>query len=213
MVSCDSSHSLAKRRQVKDAPKFTLYVGPMWGSKTTRLLADLERYKYQHKRIAAFKPMIDDRYGASEIVTHSGWKHPAMCVADGSDLYGALAAFDEVPHVIAVDEAFMIPGIADSLIYLYRLGFSIAVSSLDMSATAKPFKEIEKMMPWATRIDKCAAVCTTCGRDAYYTHKKTASEDEIEVGGSDLYEPRCAICHPLIMSQDVLVERIREGGE
>jgi thymidine kinase len=185
----------------------------MWSSKTTRLLADLERFKYQHKRVAAFKPLIDDRYGATEIVTHSGWKHHAQCVSEGTDLYGALATFDEVPHVIAVDEAFMIPGIADTLIYLYRLGFSIVVSSLDMSYMARPFKEIEKMMPWATRIEKCSAVCTACGRDAYYTHKKTTSEDEIEVGGADIYEPRCATCHPLIMSQDVLVEKIREESE
>jgi thymidine kinase len=196
---------------VKDNPKFTLYVGSMFSGKTTRLLGMLERFKYQHKRIVAFKPVIDDRYAIGEIATHGGWKFPATCVSTGSEIYGALSTFEEVPHVIAVDEAFMIPGVSNALIYLYKLGFDIAVSSLDMSATVKPFNEIEKMLPWATHVEKCSAVCTTCGRDAYYTYKKQAGGGEIEIGGAELYEPRCAMHHPLVMSQDVLVERIKTG--
>jgi thymidine kinase len=30
-----------------------------------------------------------------------------------------------------------------------------------------------------------------CEKDAYYTIKKTNSDNEIEVGGAELYEPRC----------------------
>ena len=29
------------------------------------------------------------------------------------------------------------------------------------------------------------------GRDAFYTHRKIDSIDEITVGGADIYEPRC----------------------
>ena len=43
-----------------------MFVGPMFGSKTTRLIAALDRYKYQGKRIAAFKPFIDERYSKNE---------------------------------------------------------------------------------------------------------------------------------------------------
>jgi thymidine kinase len=176
-------------------PEFIVYCGPMFSSKTSRLLATLEKYKYQHKKISVFKPGIDDRYSVSDVVTHGGWKVSATCVKTGAEILEYLTNLEEEPQVVAVDEAFMIPGAADALIWLYQYGFTIVVSSLEMSATGKPFHEMEMMFPWATQIEKCTAVCTVCGRDAHYTHKKQVGGDEIEVGGSELYEPRCYSHH------------------
>lgn len=176
-------------------PDFVVYCGPMFSSKTSRLLATLEKYKYQHKKIAVFKPNIDDRYSVSEVVTHGGWKVPAVCVKTGAEILEHLANLDEEPHVIAVDEAFMIPGSSEALTWLFTYGYTIVVSSLELSSAGKPFHEIEKMLPWATHIEKCTAVCTVCGRDAHYTHKKQIGGEEIEVGGSELYEPRCYSHH------------------
>jgi thymidine kinase len=181
-------------------PVFTVYCGPMFSSKTSRLLMELERYKYQREKTVVFKPQIDTRYSTSEIVTHGGWKHHAICVKDGSDVLKYLADMDDDPRVVAVDEAFMIPGIAEVLIFLYQSGFNIVVSTLDMASNGKPFPEVVQMLPWATKIEKCTAVCTVCGDDAYFTHKKTVGGDEfvVEVGGDELYEPRCASHFPVI---------------
>lgn len=173
-------------------PTLTVYCGPMFGGKTTKLLSALERFKLQHKKVIVFKPIVDDRYSDSDIVSHSGWRWPAVTVKEGPDILGILAEMEGQPDVIAVDEAFMIPGVADVLIWLYRTGISVVVSSLDLGYQGKPFKEIEKLLPYATQIEKCSAVCTECGRDAFYTHKKqVTSDEEIQVGGSELYEPRC----------------------
>lgn len=180
-------------------PEFIVYTGPMFGSKTSRLLSTLEKYKYQLKKTVVFKPRLDDRYSVEEVVTHGGWKCPAVCVRTGADILEHLTNMAENPQVVAVDEAFMIPGVAESLIWLFRNGFTIAVSSLEMSASGKPFHEIEKMLVWATQVEKCTAVCTVCGRDAHYTHKKQTGGDEIEVGGEELYEPRCFRCHPFFI--------------
>ena len=179
-------------------PEFIVYTGPMFGSKTSHLLSTLEKYKYQHKKIVVFKPKIDDRYSESEVVTHSGWKTPAVCVASGADVLAHLVDLIDEPHVIAVDEAFMIPGISEALVWLYKNGFTVVVSSLEMSAAGKPFPEIEKMLVWATNVVKCTAVCTVCGRDAHFTHKKQTGGEEIEVGGAELYEPRCFTHFPMI---------------
>jgi thymidine kinase len=65
-------------------------------------------------------------------------------------------------------------------------------------------EEIEKMLPWATKVEKLSAVCVVCNRDAYYTYKKQTGGNEIEVGGSELYEPRCCKCHPLILNRESL---------
>jgi thymidine kinase len=181
---------------------FIVYAGPMFSAKTTSLLSTLDRYKYQGKRIVIFKPKLDDRYSVDNVSTHGGWKMPATCVKLGTDILENLANLEQNPHAIAVDEAFMIPGVADVLIWLYRSGYSIVVSSLDLSASGKPFVEIEKMLPWATKVEKLSAVCTVCNKDAFYTYKKQVGGDEIEIGGVELYEPRCSRCHPMILNQD-----------
>jgi thymidine kinase len=178
--------------------EFIVFCGPMFSSKTTGLLSAIDRFKYQNKKVAVFKPKMDGRYSEDFVCTHSGWKVPAQCVTDGSDILEKLAENSENTHVVAVDEAFMIPGIAKVLIWLYRSGFSIVVSSLDLSATGKPFEEIEKILPWATKIEKRSAVCVVCSKDAFYTYKKQSNDEEIEVGGDELYESRCLKCHPLI---------------
>ena len=171
-------------------PEFIIFTGPMFGSKTTNLLAVVDRYRYQNKRIAAFKPMLDDRYSEGKIVTHNGGSIDAHIVTSGEDILNFIKNNDEF-DVVAVDEAFMIDGISTVLVDLFKKGITIVISSLELSASCAPFDNIQEILPWATKIQKCPAVCTSCGRDAYYTHRKIDNLDEIAIGGSDLYEPRC----------------------
>lgn len=173
----------------------------MFGSKTTRLFAALDRYKYQKRKIIAFKPKIDDRYSEANITTHSGASMPAKIVNTGLDVMQYMNDHDKY-DVIAVDEAFMLGGISSVLTDLFKRGKTIVVSSLDLSATGKPFDEVTAMFPWATHIEKCPAVCTVCGTDAYYTHKKVKDSEEIVVGGAELYEPRCWQHHDYFKRND-----------
>ena len=183
-------------------PEFIIFTGPMFGSKTTRLMAVVDRFKYQNRKVLAFKPMMDDRYNQADIVTHNGGKIAASTVQDAAEIFMHLAESDDSYDVVAVDEAFMISGIADVLIWLYQRGITVVVSSLDMSATCKPFEELQKMLPWATQIEKCPAVCPVCSRDAYYTYKKNDDGVEIAVGGAELYEPRCFDHHPIMNKRE-----------
>lgn len=191
---------MEKEVELKANPKFIVYCGPMFSSKTSKLLMELERCKYQHKNFVVFKPHVDSRYSESAIVTHVGWTQPAINVKVGSDILYYLSEMDVDPHLIAVDEAFMIPGVAEVLIFLFKSGFNILVSSLDMASNGKPFIEISQILPWATRIEKCTSVCTVCGQDAHYTYKKIEGGDEhvVHVGGEELYEPRCFEHHLII---------------
>lgn len=184
------------------SPQFIIFCGPMFGSKTTSLLATVERYKFQNKRVIAFKPQFDVRYSETEIVSHLGWKIKAHTIKEGKDIIKHLSDVEQAFDVVAVDETFMIPGIAEILIWLFRHGTSVVVSTLDLSSSGKPFKEIEKMFPYATKIKKCPAVCTVCGADAYYTHRKTDNPDEIAIGGHESYEPRCFNHHIVINAKD-----------
>ncbi len=178
----------------KRLPEFIIFTGPMFGSKTTRLIATVDRFRYQNRKIIAFKPRMDERYSESEICTHSGAKIKAFVVGSGKDIISLVENKKEI-DVVAVDEAFMIEGSAKALVELFRRGKTIVVSSLQLSASGKPFEEIRDIMPWATKIEVCPAVCTITGLDAYYTHRKFDNMKEITVGGSDLYEPRCWYYH------------------
>ena len=97
---------------------------------------------------------------------------------------------------IAVDEAFMIPNIETVLIDFYRAGKNIIVSSIQLDAGEKPFERIERMLPFATKIEVCPAVCAVdgCDQDAYYTKAlfdiDNATQEE-KIGAKGMYEPRC----------------------
>ena len=101
-------------------PELIVFTGPMFGSKTTKMLAAVDRYRYQQKRIVAFKPIMDDRYSDLQIQTHSGGSLPAVGVNTGEDMvqYVYEELLGEV-DVVAVDEAFMIEGSANALIDLF----------------------------------------------------------------------------------------------
>lgn len=183
---------------MKKNHEFIMYVGPMWGSKTTTMLSKLERLELQNKSVVTFKPAIDNRYDDADIVTHSGWKRKAHCIVTGLDILRYIEKMSDVPDVVAVDEAFMINDCAKSLIWLFQKGVTILVSSLDLSFKCKPFKEVAAMMPWATNIVKCPAICNICGEDAFYTYRKSLTDDEIMIGGKEAYDPRCFNHHPII---------------
>jgi len=167
-------------------PEFVVFTGPMFGSKTTRMLSVLERCLYQNRKVIAFKPKLDDRYSEGEICTHAGLKFPAINVSSGKEISEKCKGYD----IIGVDEAFMIDDCADALITLYKHGITVVVSSIQMSASGNVFKEIKEILPWATKIEVCPTVCVKSGNNAYYTVGKVENLSEIEVGGVEMYEPR-----------------------
>ena len=178
----------------QEDPRFVIFTGPMFGGKTSRMLAALEREKYRNKKIIAFKPKLDHRYGDSFITTHTGYAWEAIKVSGGDEIIENSAGYD----VVAVDEAFMIDGSAAALKELFRNGMSIYVASIQLSATGNEFVEVRDMMPWATEIDICSAVCETTGHDAYYTVRISAPGEEIEVGGAETYQPRSWTATPFM---------------
>lgn len=173
-------------------PELIVYTGPMFGSKTTKMLTVLERASFQKKRVIAFKPRMDDRYDSGKIVTHAGLSFEAQNVNAGNEILELSQEYE----VIGVDEAFMIEGAASALIDLYKQGKTVVVSSIQLSASGQVFEEIRDIFPWATKIEVCPAVCPVTGEDAFFTVRKFDSGEEIKVGGSDLYEPRSWKCTP-----------------
>lgn len=188
---------------MKVNPRFEVFTGPMFGGKTTRLLSALERYQYQNKNLILFKPKIDVRYSRDSVMTHSGIKwskhnsanfNKVIRVSNGEEMFSCFENLDREYQidVVAVDEVFMVDGSADKLIEIYKMGKTVLVSSLQLSSAGEPYEEMLKILPWATSVQICPAVCEICGEDAFFTKKIAgANENLIEVGGAELYQPRC----------------------
>ncbi len=180
---------------LKVGNEFVVFVGPMFGGKTTKLLSAVDRYKHQKRDIFAFKPRIDQRYVKEKIVTHWGGELEANLIADANGIWEFFANVSVSPReqpVIAVDEAFMLGDAGKVLPALFRQGATIIVSTLQMSSDGTPYTEVQEFLPYATKVEVCPAVCTVCGDDAHYTEKIGGRSDHgIEVGGAEMYQPRC----------------------
>ena len=149
---------------------------------------------YRKENIISFKAKLDDRYSkVGEIVTHNFNKLPAHLVESGEELIKIIAKNPEIDTVL-IDELFLIENSSDACIELFKKGYNIIASSIDLSFHGEPFKEVKNIMPYCTKIEKCTAVCPICGKDARYTHKKeqkNSLDRVIQIGGDELYEPRC----------------------
>lgn len=186
------------------ANSLSVYTGGMWSGKTSRMLLEIEKHRHGGREIHAFKPAIDNRYALDSIVTHMGWSIPATCVTSGADIEEHMlthaGAFDNC--VIVVDELFMLPGAADTLIWFYKRGVDVVVASLDLSFSCEPFEEVMRLLPWATHVVKCTSACSVCGADASYTYRKVtdpvSQASNIAVGGKESYAPRCRLHHPFL---------------
>lgn len=188
---------------MKVNPRFEVFTGPMFGGKTTRLISSLERFMYQNKNVILFKPKIDNRYAKDDVITHSGikWSNKKnsnfnkVCnVSSGDEMMQIFSSYDREYNldVVAVDEVFMIDGAAQHLIEIYKRGKTVLVSSLQLSSHGEPYEEMLQLLPWATSVQICPAVCAVCGEDAFFTTKIAGKNMKvIEIGGSELYQPRC----------------------
>ncbi len=178
---------------------FVLYTGPMFSSKTTKLLERIDRSKYQKKNSVSFKPNLDNRYTIeNQIVTHNDIHLGCINVNCGEDILNIVAGNQPI-DIIAIDELFMIPGGAKACIELFKKGYDVYVSSIELDYLGKPFEEVKEIMPYCTQIVKCKAVCTVCQSDARYTAKKenfvTNESSVVQVGGEEIYEARCQLHH------------------
>jgi thymidine kinase len=185
---------------MNETPKFIIYCGPMFSSKTTNMLLKLERFELQGKKVHVFKPDLDNRYSKIDIVTHSGWKREATVINCANDILKHMKT--NPSNVVAIDEAFMLKDCSKVLTWLYKNGVTIVVSTLNLNYKCVPFPEIEKLLPWATDIIKCTSVCSICGNDAHYSYRNSRDDNDIVIGGGELYEPRCFFHHPFINELD-----------
>ena len=120
---------------------FLIFVGPMFGGKTTRLLSAIDRYRYQGRKIFCFKPEVDQRYSKSEIVTHTGGIQQAYRIKDAKDIKDHLISWGLKP---GTEDIVVLPSESEYLKKLREVmnpGARIAVIDFKMDGPIGPPKE------------------------------------------------------------------------
>ncbi len=167
-------------------------VGPMFSGKSEELIRRLRRAEFARQRVQIFKPAIDERYAANEIISHSGLGIASDSIHKASEIMEKVQARTEV---IGIDEAqFLGDEVVDVCTKLANLGKRVIVTGLDTDYRGRPFEPMPRLLAIAEEITKLLAICVRCGNPAVHTQRLFESEELIVVGASGMYEARCRRC-------------------
>jgi thymidine kinase len=177
--------------------------GPMFSGKSEELIRRIRRARIARKRVQVFKPVLDDRYSADEIISHGDQRMPSIVVSSANEI---LAKLDWRTQVIGIDEAnFFGPGLVEIATQLADAGKQVIIAGLDTDYLGRPFPPMPDLLALAESITKTLAICMRCGNPAKHTQRLVESEDLIVVGAGGMYEARCRRCfEPGIPKQEVL---------
>lgn len=166
--------------------------GPMFSGKSEELIRRLRRAMIARKRVQVFKPALDDRYSAEEIVSHSDNRMRSEVVRNSSEI---LSRMDWRTQVVGIDEAnFMGQALVEIANQLADSGKQVIIAGLDTDYMGRPFPPMPDLLCMAESITKTLAICLRCGNPAKHTQRLVESDDLIVVGATGLYEARCRRC-------------------
>jgi thymidine kinase len=166
--------------------------GSMFSGKSEELIRRVRRAQIGRQRVQLFKPRVDDRYAADEIVSHSDMKMPSEVVSSSAEILERVASGTEV---VAIDEGqFFDPGLLHAANALADRGLRVIVAGLDQDYMGRPFEPMPQLMAVAEYVDKTLAICVRCGAPANRSQRLVAATDRVVVGGSHEYEARCRHC-------------------
>ena len=172
--------------------------GPMFSGKSEEMIRRLRRAEIAGRRVVIFKPRIDDRFDADDVVSHAGVRMRAVPVGSVAELLARAHGHD----VVGVDEVqFFEPSIVGAALALADNGARVVAAGLDQDFRRLPFGPVPELLSHAELVDKLQAVCHRCGGPATTTQRLVDGApapyagDTIVVGASEQYEARCRDCH------------------
>lgn len=166
--------------------------GSMFSGKTEELIRRLKRVKIANLKVEIFKPAIDTRFNEQNLVSHD----TNIILSTPVDNSQKILLMATDADVIGIDEAQFfddeIPNVCDELAYR---GIRVIVAGLDMDYLGNPFGQMPFLLAKADYVTKLHAICVRCGNIANYSYRKIPNEDQVMLGATDVYEPRCRKCY------------------
>ena len=172
----------------------TLYIGPMFSGKTSKLMHDLETFSSIGLNVLYVNSDIDVR-SEEEYSTHNKIKILSSKIKFIKT--SKLADIDVSTYdAIGVDEAGFFNDLEVIINWVDKLCKIVLVSGLDGNYKRKPFGKTLDLIPYADKVVKFNAYCLECIKNgslraAPFTYRKDENDKEILVGGNDKYLSLC----------------------
>lgn len=182
-----------------DGGRIEVICGSMFSGKTEELIRRLRRAKFARQSVEIFKPAVDVRYSAVDVVSHDDNSIPSTPVESAQNI---LLLASNV-QVVGIDEAqFFDNGLIDVCNQLANSGVRVIVAGLDMDYQGNPFGPMPKLMAIADDVLKVHAVCVRCGALAQFSHRLAKTDKLVLLGETDSYEPLCRRCFLKVKTED-----------
>lgn len=171
-------------------------VGPMFSGKTERLLRLLAAAEQRGLAVVAVKPAVDSRHG-DDIVSHAGSRRPARRAAKSAELLDLAAGAD----LLGIEEGQFFDRELPRVLRDPALRVDVVVAGLDRDFRARAFGPMAALAASADVVTRLTAVCLRCGGPATLTQRLVdgvpapLEDDQVRIGGAELYEPRCRACY------------------
>ncbi len=172
--------------------------GPMFSGKSEELIRRLRRAEIAGQRTIIVKPLIDDRYDVTHVVSHSGAKLRAVTAESSADVLRLALGY----QAVGLDEVqFFDEDIVEAIELVVRRGTRVVAAGLAQDFRGEPFGPMPTLLCVAEFVDKLQAVCHRCGGPATLTQRLVHGEPApfdgatIQVGELDSYEARCRTCY------------------
>ena len=186
---------------IKRQGNLTVITGPMFSEKSNELISDLKKIElYQHKKVIAIKPDIENRFSDNEIASRTGLKMPCLSFPQKETTENIIKAVPFDCDTIGIDEIqFFGDEMYNAILYFLENGKEVFVSGLDLDLLGNPFKITADLLALSDRTIKKHAYCSKCGREAKYSQLVADGKEVVEIDsvikvGNSEYEPRCKNC-------------------
>ncbi len=172
--------------------------GSMFSGKTEELIRRLRRAEIAQRKINIFKPRMDVRYHATNIVSHNANNVASIPISHSSEILLMISDVD----VVAIDEAqFFDEGLVEVVQALAAKGIRVIVAGLDMDYLGQPFGPMPLLLAAAEYVTKLHAICMVCGDNASHSFRTVADPKQLLLGETEAYQARCRKCFVLGMAR------------
>ena len=170
-----------------------LILGPMFASKTTRIIAFVRQFKQKNIPVLVFKHNSDVRYSKkSEVVSHDKDTEECHLITSTS----AILNHENyaTTNVIIIEEAQFFDSniVTDVKKMVNNDGKYVIVCGLSGDFKMEPFGHVYGLLCVADSIEMAKAYCHYCENltEASFTLRTTDNVNQVEIG-TDMYVPVC----------------------
>jgi thymidine kinase len=188
-----------------------LIIGPMYSSKTTRLVEIYKQCNFCDISVAVINHCIDNRYDDELLSTHDKIQIPCMKAERLFDVWLDHVNMEEnlalIPRikdkfkvatseVILINEGQFFPDLEAFVKCLLKENKQVYVCGLDGDFERKKFGQILDLIPLCDKVTKLTTLCSLCknGTKAIFSMRLTCEKEQTIVG-SDNYIPVCRKCY------------------